>query len=239
MVAWTEQRQVPDPSLAEGPYSSVDQAELLTSWMVSAFLAVAELGVRPPAPMVVAAEFLLAPFLDLYGHQDLCLSEEGSFPSVASGASGAESAFGRSEPVPSGAGSLLPAESAWPFLLLPEEDPELAAAVAEVELEASPGPLPCPGTQRWGAEFLAWCRVACCWEVQAEVVTQAGAEAGVGGFVVSGAAGLSESSEWLALARAIPAAGPPHPYAACSPSSFGASAPAAGGAGAAADGACV
>lgn len=239
MVVWTEQHQVPDPSLAEGPYSSADLAELLTSWMASAFLAAAELGVRLPAPMVAAAEFPLAPFLDLYGHWDLCLSVEGSFPSVASGASGVESAFGRSEPVPSGAGSLLPAGSAWPFLLLPEEDPELAAAVAEVELEASPGPLPCLGTQRWGAEFLAWCRVACCWEVQAEAVTQAEAEAGVVGFVVSGAAGLLELSAWLVSARAILAAGPPHLYAACSPSSFGASAPAAGGAGAVADGACV
>lgn len=239
MVVWAEQRQVPDPSRAEGPCSSADPAELLTSWVASAFLAAAELGVRPPAPTVAAAEFLLAPFLDLYGHQDLCLSVEGSFPLVASGASGAESAFGRSEPVPSGAGSLLPAGSAWPFPLLPEEDPELAAAVAEVGLEASLGHLPCPGTQRWGAEFLAWCKVACCWEVQAEAATQAGAEAGVVGFVVSGAAGPLESSGWPVWARAILAAGPPHPCAACSPSSFGASAPAAGGAGAVADGACV
>lgn len=194
MVVWAEQHQVPDPSRAEGPCSSADPAELLTSWVASAFLAAAELGVRPPAPTVAAAEFLLAPFLDLYGHQDLCLSVEGSFPLVASGASGAESAFGRSEPVPSGAGSLLPAGSAWPFPLLPEEDPELAAAVAEVGLEVSLGHLPCPGTQRWGAEFLAWCKVACCWEVQAEAATQAGVEAGVVGFVVSGAAGPLESS---------------------------------------------
>lgn len=207
--------------------------------MASAFLAAAELGVRPPAPMAAAAEFLLAPFLDLYGHRDLCLSVEGSFPSVASGASGAESAFGRSEPVPSGAGSLLPAGSAWPFPPRPEEDPELAAAAAEVESEASPGRLPCPGTRRRGAEFLAWCRAACCWEVRAEAVTQAGAEAGAAGFAVSGAAGPLEWSVWPAWARAVLAAGPPHLCAACSPSSFGASAPAAGGAGAAADGACV
>lgn len=239
MVVWADQCQVPDPSLAEGPYSLADPAELLPSWMASAFLAAAELGVKCPAPMVAAAEFLLAPFLDLYGHQDLCLSVEGSFPLVASGASGAESAFGRSEPVPSGAGSLLPAGSAWPFPLLLEEDPELAAVVAEVELEASPGHLLCPGTQRWGAEFLAWCRVACCWEVQAEAVTQVGAEAGAVGFVVSGAAGLLELLAWPVWVRAILAAGLPHPCAACSPSSFGASAPAAGGAGAVADGACV
>lgn len=239
MVVWADQCQVPDPSLAEGPYSLADPAELLPSWMASAFLAAAELGVKCPAPMVAAAEFLLAPFLDLYGHQDLCLSVEGSFPLVASGASGAESAFGRSEPVPSGAGSLLLAGSAWPFPLLLEEDPELAAVVAEVELEASPGHLLCPGTQRWGAEFLAWCRVACCWEVQAEAVTQVGAEAGAVGFVVSGAAGLLELLAWPVWVRAILAAGLPHPCAACSPSSFGASAPAAGGAGAVADGACV
>lgn len=239
MVVWAEQRQVLDPSLAEGPYSLADLAELLTSWMASAFLAAVELGVKPPAPMVAAAEFLLAPFLDLYGHQDLFLSVEGSFPLVASGASGAESAFGRSELVPSGAGSLLPAGSAWPFPLLLEEDPELVAAVAEVELEVSPDHLPCPGTQHWGAEFLAWCRVACCWEVQAEAVTQAGAEAGVVGFVVSGVAGLLELLVWPAWVMAILAAGPPRPCAAYSPSSYGASAPAAGGAGAVADGACV
>lgn len=235
MVVWAEQRQVPDPSLAEEPYSLADLAELLTSWMASAFLAAAELGVRHPAPMVAAAEFLLGPFLDLYGHQDLCLSVKGSVPLVASGASGAESAFGRFEPVPSGAGSLLPAGSAWPFPLLPEEDPELVAVAAEVELEVSPGHLPCPGTQRWGAEFLAWCRVACCWEVQAEAVTQAG----VVGFVVSGAAGPLELLVWPVWVMAILAAGLPHLCAACSPSSFGASAPAAGGAGAVADGACV
>lgn len=80
MVVWAELRQVPDPSLAEAPYSSADPAGLLTSWMVSAFLAAAELGVSPPAPMVAAAAFPPAPFLDLYDHQDLCLSVEGSFP---------------------------------------------------------------------------------------------------------------------------------------------------------------
>lgn len=80
MVVWAEQCQVPDPSLAEVPYSLADLAGLLTSWMASAFLAAAELGVSPPAPMVAAAGFLPAPFLDLYDHQDLCLTVEGSFP---------------------------------------------------------------------------------------------------------------------------------------------------------------
>lgn len=207
--------------------------------MASAFLAAAELGVSPPAPRVAAAGFPPAPFLDLCDHQDLCLSVEGSFPSVASGASGAESAFGRSELAPSDAGSLLPAGSAWPFPLLLEEDPEPVVEVAGVALEESPGHLPCPGTQRWGAEFLAWCRVACCWEAQVEVVRRAGAEAGAVGFVVLGAAGLLELSGWLALGRATLAAGLPHRSAAYLPSSCGASAPVAGGAEVAVDGACV
>lgn len=158
---------------------------------------------------------------------------------MASEASGAESAFGRSEPVPSDAGSLLPAGSAWPFPLLLEEDPELVAEVAGVELEESPGHLPCPGTQRWGAEFLAWCRVAYCWEVQAEAARQAGAEAGVVGFVVWGAAGLLELLEWLVWVRVILAAGLPHRSAAYLPSSFGASVPVAGGAEVVVDEACV
>lgn len=184
MVVWAAQRQVPDPSLAEVPYSSADPAGLLTSWMASAFLAAAELGGGPPAPTAAAAGSLPAPFLDLYDHRDLCPSVEGSFPSAASGASGAEWAFGRSEPVPSDAGSLLPAGSTWPFPLPLEEDPELVAEVAGVELEESPGHLPCPGTQRWGAESLAWCRGAYCWEAQVEAVRQVGAEAGAGGFAV-------------------------------------------------------
>lgn len=158
---------------------------------------------------------------------------------MASGASGAESAFGKSEPAPSDAGSLLPAGSAWPFPLLLEEDPAPVVEVAGVALEESPGHLPCPGTQRWGAEFLAWCRVACCWEVQVEAARQAGVEAGAVGFVVLGAAGLLELSGWLALGRATLAAGLPHRSAAYSPSSCGASVPVAGGAEAAVDGACV
>lgn len=158
---------------------------------------------------------------------------------MASGASGAELAFGRSEPVPSDAGSPLPAGSAWPFLPLLEEGPELVVEVAGVELEESPGHLPCPGTQHWGAEFLAWCRAAYCWEVLVEAARRAGAEAGAVGFVALGAAGRLESLAWLAWARVILAAGPPHRSAAYSPSSFGASVPVAGGAEAVADGACV
>lgn len=80
VVVWAEQCQVPDPCLAEVPYSSADPAGLLTSWMASAFPAAAEFGVSPPAPMVAAAGFPPAPFLDLYDHQDLCPSVKGSFP---------------------------------------------------------------------------------------------------------------------------------------------------------------
>lgn len=207
--------------------------------MASASPAAAELGVSPPAPMEAAAEFLPAPCLDLYGHRDLWLSAEGSFPSAASGASGAESASGKSEPGPSAAGSPPPAGSAWPFPPLLEEAPEPAAEVAGVESEESPGHLPCPGTRRWGAEFSAWSRAACCWEARAEAARRAAAEAGAAGFAASGAAGPSESSGWLVWARATPAAGPPHRSAACSPSSFGASVPVASGAEAAADAACV
>jgi len=141
--------------------------------------------------------------------------------------------------VPSVAGSPLPAGSAWPSPLLLEEDPEPVVEVAAVELEESPGHLPCPGTQHWAAEFSAWCRVAYCWEVQAEAARQAGAEAGAVGFAASGAAGLLELSEWLAWARVILAAGLPHRSAAYLPSSSGASVPAADGAEVAADGACV
>lgn len=234
-----EQRQVPGPFLAEVPYSLADLAGLLTSWMASASPAAVELEASHPAPKAAAAGSPPAPFLDLCDHQDPWLSAEDSFPWAASGASGAESAFGKSEPAPSVVGSLLPSGSAWPFPPLLEEDPELVAEAAGVELEESPGHLPCPGTQRWGAEFSACCRVACCWEAQAEAARQAGAEAGAEEFVASWVAGLLELSGWPVLVRATPAAGPPHRSAAYLPSSFGASEPVAGGAEAAVDEACV
>lgn len=233
------QRQLPGPFLAEVPYSSVDLAGLLTSWMASAFPAAVELGASHPAPKVAAAGSLPAPFLDLCDHQDPWLSAEDSFPWAASGASGAESAFGKSEPAPSVVGSPPPSGSAWPFPPLLEEDPGLAAEVAGVESEESPGRPPCPGTQRREAEFSACCRAACCWEARAEAVRRAGVEAGAGEFAASWAAGLSESSGLLALVRAAPAAGPPHRSAAYLPSSFGASELVAGGAEAAVVGACV
>lgn len=234
-----EQRLVPGPFLAEVPYSSADLAGLLTSWMASASPAAIELEASHPAPKAAAAGSLPAPFLGLCDHQDLWLFVEDSFPWVASGASGAESAFGKSEPAPSVVGSLPPSGSAWPFPPLLEEDPELVAGVAGAELEGSPGRPPCLGTQRWGAEFSACCMVACCWEVQAEAARQAGVEAGAGEFVALWVAGQLELLGWLVLVKATPAAGPPHRSAAYLPSSFGASEPVAGGAEAAVDEACV
>lgn len=211
--------------------------------MISAFLAgAAVVEVTHSGPMVAAAGFLLAPSLDLCDHQALWPFEEGSSPLVASdsaGASDAELAFGKSELVPSDAESLLPAGSAWPFLLQLEEDPGLVAEQSEVELEVLLGHLLCPGTQHQGVEFSAWCRAAWYWEVQVGVARQAVGVAEVVGSVVLAAAGPLELLVWLVSVKAILAADLPRPSSACSPSSFGASGPAADGAEVAVGEACV
>lgn len=82
---------------------------------------------------------------------------------MPSGASGAELAFGKFVHGPSGAVSLLPSESALPFLLLQVEALEGGAEQSEVGLAGSLGLLPYPGTQ--GQQFESWVsRVSCCWE---------------------------------------------------------------------------
>lgn len=66
---------------------------------------------------------------------------------MSSGASGAGLAFGKFVHEPSGAVSLLPSESALPFLLQQVEALEERAEQSEVGLVGSLGLLPYPGTQ--------------------------------------------------------------------------------------------
>lgn len=66
---------------------------------------------------------------------------------MSSGASGAGLAFGKFVHEPSVVVSLLPSESALPFLLLQVEVLEGRVGQSEVGLVGSPGLLPYPGTQ--------------------------------------------------------------------------------------------
>lgn len=138
----------------------------LTSWPASASqTGVAGVEATLLGPRVVVAASLQAPSLAPNARWDLWPWGAGSYPwgpLEASGASGAGSAVEKSARGPSGAVSPLPSESALPSPPLQVGVLEGVAEQSAEGLEASPGLLPCPGTQGQGLE--SWAnRAACCW----------------------------------------------------------------------------